>query len=1121
MTDDIHRCWTEEAINRYFTTEAMAKDQEAFMEVHLPIDRIVVDRNYNAFQVLGGQEYTDENGLKEFILKSTPQQPNRVFSLIGETGSGKSELCQWLYYQIQDQRHIPILIRRSMTRLRDIVAEINQHLNEPVPSDMRDITDLWEETVSKQLTASMLMHLNKPDVFSRIGSQNAFVLRQLIDNRDFELRMRQNFVAYRDEIQLLDKPRDPNLLPEKQFAELVSEAGGLLAGTASICYFQLQRAIADCLKNNLQVEDLIDKLKRISLIFKKLEKRPVLLIEDITTFVFLQNDLLDYLFDLSSGNFDVIIGITTDFERTNEQQIYKAQQTIRERIEGRFVLTNERNETLFLRENYVRLACLYLTAIKDKHCPICRNKLNQAFGEDLYPFNERFLYNVYSNLQQDGNRKQTPRLYLKSLGQVLRSTLPPFEAIELTANVQPPTAWFAQGSASNDLAELLKWYGLNTNQGVFLAKQIVEVFGLTVPINLETVSDHFYRFGLRPGAGQSLPNPPAFITADKTKLTITNVEPREGLENSPNTLTIEVQNLQRGFSVRLGQHTLQWRLIAPTRLQAIVPANLPLGVHDLTITNPDNNRATFPNAYTVKEPAAPSIAQFQPTEGEANQPNEIFITGTNFQNRCVVTLGNIRLTTERLSATQLKASIPPDLTPGSYDLTVINPDGRKTVRTNAYAVKPEDLFGQLDQWLARQGNFPGRAKFKDGVWQLLDMFQFEPFILYHPHSITNRRNRLTYTRGERSSQIYLHNSADSLQAGYIKLTIQPKNEYRDLFSQVLSIGQGQCKVDDTLQLNHPLLYDWLNDCVNSLKKEMRSNLETALKMPLEQFIVMTKFLLLNNTTGLCEFRPEALAQPLLERESFKLNSMGDRPEKFAAWWSAVQSLFTTFFHFRDNIVNYPYLSQVMSQCDPVQTLVKLRSIDSREVYDAYSIGQAKDDYPLRVLANLVSSYARDLFAIQQNQQFTTTPTPDQLHAIADLLTTEINLEQLRTQLDKLRQLCQRVGITWQNQWNLNLHSLDRKDSQLDFETFAEQLREAITRLDKQRSHIDIFIFLSLQRQIHTLVNSAEYEVLQTIVKIDQSISNFLVHHDVTNLETDLRYKAFQQNFNLFLELAKQ
>jgi hypothetical protein len=1116
-----HRCWTEAAIERYFTTEAMSKDEAAFMRVHLPIDKISVDESFNAFHGLGGTDYTGEESLKDLILKSHPAQANRIFSIVGETGSGKSELCQWLYYRIQDGVHVPILIRRSMIRLRDIVAEISQHLNEPVPDEVREITDLWEEAVSSQLVASIFMHMQRPEVLNQIGNQDAYRLRQLVDTPDFELRMRQNFIEYRDEVKRLDRARELNLLPEEDFRDMVFKSGGL--DNPYGCYRHLQRAITDCLASTLKVEDLIIKLKRISDAFKTAGRRPVLLIEDVTTFGFLQNDLLDYLFDLGSGNYDVVIGITTGFEKANEQQIYKAQQTIRERIEGRFVLTDEHNETLFLRDNYEMLAALYLKAIKDNGCSICNSdmRFSEAFGQDLYPFSKQFLDNVYSNLQQDGNRKQTPRLYLRALRHILLAEgMRPFESVEILNIISPPTVWFAQSSAySSDLEKLLQWYGHSYNDGVYLSRQIAGVFGVSVPTGIAVV-EGYYRFNLRPGAEKSLPKS-RFAIAGKSGPSIAKVEPGEGLPNVPNALRVGGANFQEGCVAYLGKTALATIRISATQLRIAVPADLPIGTYNLTVTNPDGNSASHLNAYTVKEPASPSITKTQPNEGDTGQPNDFFIEGENFQPACAVRLGDTTLSATRISPTRLRATVPADIRTGTYDLTITNPDGKSATRNNAYTAKATDLFGQLDDWLNRQGKFPGRAQFKEGVWKLLGQFQIDPFVLQHPHSIAKNGTPIIYSRGDKNSQIYLHDSADSLQVGYLKLTIHPDKRLRDLYSQVLAVGLGDYDVTDASKLDHPLLYDWLRGCVDGLRQEMRIGLTSALNMPLEQFIVLTKFLLLNNTTGLWEFTPETLAQPI-SGKPFALTSMGNRPQQLFEWRQDIQALFVSFFHLRDSLVNYPYLSGMMAKCDPLRSLSALRTIESEQVYDAYKIGSAKEAYSLRGLAKTISLYARDLWALQQDHQFIVSPSPEKLQTFADLCTSSegIDLERLRTQLDGLRRLCSSVDLNWQRRWDLGLDPLHRDGDQLDFAAFAERATTLLSRLAQTHLQKNAFVYLALQRDAQAVATTTEYQVLDTICSIDQSISQALLIRSEHQVERDKRYQEFELVMRAYLRKAK-
>lgn len=502
------KCWTEASVGRYFTSEAMSKTREAFNEVHLPIDRILVDPEYPAAR---GQKEISESQLSAIITKSRPDQPNRIFLIVGDTGSGKSELCQWLNYNIRDGIHVPILIERRMIRLAEIVEEIHRHLGEPMPADMIEITDLWPETVSARLRAAVLMHLQQPHVQNALGQKDIVQLRKILETPEFEGRMRHHFTRYCDELQHLERIRQLQLLPESDFRDLALLVEGV--HDPSACYSQIQRAMTDCLAGELQVEDLMQKLERLSKSYRSVGKRPVLLIEDITTFGFLQNDLLDYLYNLAGGNYDVIMGITTGFEQENKGQIYKAQQTITERIEGRFELTDRSNETVFLREKHIELAQRYLDAVQKGECGESPEwlVLMQAFDNGLYPFNEAFLRKIYRNLHQANSRKQTPRLYLRAIQGVLESDLAPYDAIELNSNVNSPATYLMpDSSVDQNLENLLKWYGRDTNVGVFLSERIAAMFDVAVPPHIPRVNG-FFCFRLRSGVERYLPSPPPFL----------------------------------------------------------------------------------------------------------------------------------------------------------------------------------------------------------------------------------------------------------------------------------------------------------------------------------------------------------------------------------------------------------------------------------------------------------------------------------------------------------------------------------------------------------------------------------------------------------------------------------
>jgi hypothetical protein len=83
---------------------------------------------------------------------------------------------------------------------------------------------------------------------------------------------------------------------------------------------------------------------------------------------------------------------------------------------------------------------------------------------------------------------------------------------------------------------------------------------------------------------------------------ISHVVPKQGTNDVPNEINVYGLNFAAGISVTLGTtpptDLATWRL-GSTHLRATVPAGLPEGTYDLTVTNPDGGGDTLANAYTV------------------------------------------------------------------------------------------------------------------------------------------------------------------------------------------------------------------------------------------------------------------------------------------------------------------------------------------------------------------------------------------------------------------------------------------------------------------------------------------------------------------------------------------
>src|SRR5437868_4698436 len=88
--------WRHERVREVLTTESRQKQPGLFLRTHRPFTRIRVDFCKDAPL----QAFVSEQDVRELILSCPLNADNQLFFVVGEAGSGKSELCQWLEYTV-------------------------------------------------------------------------------------------------------------------------------------------------------------------------------------------------------------------------------------------------------------------------------------------------------------------------------------------------------------------------------------------------------------------------------------------------------------------------------------------------------------------------------------------------------------------------------------------------------------------------------------------------------------------------------------------------------------------------------------------------------------------------------------------------------------------------------------------------------------------------------------------------------------------------------------------------------------------------------------------------------------------------------------------------------------
>ncbi len=221
-------------------------------------------------------------------------------------------------------------------------------------------------------------------------------------------------------------------------------------------------------------------------------------------------------------------------------------------------------------------------------------------------------------------------------------------------------------------------------------------------------------------------------------VTVTSITPSSSLTNTATNVVITGTNFELGARAFLGSNELALSNLTSQTLSATVPLGLPAGTYDVRVRNLSGVEGVLPNGYQVLQAdggagtgggggaglgggagggsgtggggggstgtEALSLTAITPAQSYAGDATSLFITGSGFAAGAKVLLGGTRVDVAEVeSAGVISASLPADaLTPGTYDVSVINLSGEQATLPQAFKVlagtraKPGCSCTQLD-----------------------------------------------------------------------------------------------------------------------------------------------------------------------------------------------------------------------------------------------------------------------------------------------------------------------------------------------------------------------------------------------------------------------------------------
>ena len=179
---------------------------------------------------------------------------------------------------------------------------------------------------------------------------------------------------------------------------------------------------------------------------------------------------------------------------------------------------------------------------------------------------------------------------------------------------------------------------------------------------------------------------------------VAGIDPDSGPESVPTAVTITGDGFQSGLSVNLGGSNCQNIVVVDSgTIDCDVPPGT-AGTVDITVTNPDGQSDTLPDAFTWI--AAPVIDAVNPDSGPVSGGTAIVIDGDHFAAGASVDIGGEPcLDTVVAEPGEISCTTPPG-TAGPVDVSVQNPDSQSATLPAGFVYLIEDDLIHADRFEA-------------------------------------------------------------------------------------------------------------------------------------------------------------------------------------------------------------------------------------------------------------------------------------------------------------------------------------------------------------------------------------------------------------------------------------
>lgn len=1087
------KLWEDSVVRDYLTPEAHQKSREQFLKTHIDIDKIRADY---LFPHEGTDEFVTQEEFRDAILKSNVDDDNRIFILRGETGSGKSQLCQWLEYQIGsepdegDETHIALHVSRSKTGIGDILDIISG----PIGTDVAvsNVSDLDPQKVADAIITTLeafgagMEQFSEDEIEALTADRpNATDLRGILE---------ENISEYQDSATSEGEKRMSDLITKKDYRDLAISAFGSTEGTDTL-FPALQSQVHEILSRNLGVEDFQGKLEELSDEYKERDLRPVLICEDLTTFTVLKEQLLDHIFQLDSGHYDVVLGWTSGWEKDDLSRALGTSQGIstymEDRAEGYLSTTDDDGRAYFLDDDLtIKLARKYMSTIieessTDESLP---DDVLQSF-DGLYPFNDTFIQESYNHLIQDGNKRRTPRLLLmRVIRECLSSTVPPFDAIEDNPYVEPfPSP--VDLSYSESLQRLGKWYGsATTDRRLRVHRQIPETFD--VPLTDVDVDDDW-----------------AYFQADVPAPTL-DLGVKEGTFHPGEYITLRATldgRGEEGVNIRRDGDEE-----ATTDEDGLASVRLPDEEIDITF-QAEKGGETDTTTVSVVEPTDDTSVALTVNPKTPTVSDEVTVTARiNGEPRSGVRVlvdnqeqgdthsnGKIHFNAPDADSTTIEAVY--DDARDEITIDIESPDIHIPVNTDLDSSTVKEYLLQYRNWIKVGDTYDSSTVLREGAAGVLNEWH-DPTLLGNLNARKDGVHGIYYTRG---ADIPVSITGSDERQG-LSFDLDFGIEHDDIYEPLFWYGiseTGEFPQEDKYDLNYDLLRAWTDEQVADFRAEMRADLEACIDpMNIEEFTVLAQFLILNATTGRRDVEADMMFEeppnngdefiPGLEDD--QSSDLQEKTKELLRSRNAPYNLAQGLFLIKSNVVDYERLSEAVESVSENldQYLLQAMQIDTADLHSAYQITTTRSKgYGVDELFERVKDYATTLDDVSaENNADHVIETIETVSAYYEADHTQEDLHDVLTRLDDV---FDKLDKSKYDSWRQASKAV-AGDAEIDIGTFRQQMRKFENISDKRGYEL----IAILHDYNESRSDESAWEIYEAIVAMIEEAEDVALPEDV-------------------------